>query len=813
MDLQEMRPRFYEGQFLAADDLAAIVAYLRSSAARHALGEHTWGIAMGLQLVEKPAPGTPNRVEVTLQPGFGWDGFARPVANSRPTRLAEELFADIPFNPVLDDVASGGTGRLVKVWLAYDEIASRNPAPGFETCATDDQHARIGETFRFEVGDQPVSRQRSRITIGTQTVDAERALDTFDTSAPPLFDTSVPHQQFPLEGKPPRWLLPIGYVRWIARDNATGYFAKRDLKPADKADGLIRSFRRYIGAVAEYIEAAAGAIVLHRRSDPPNMTGGLASLLASTLDPATLLDDLVWVEGNIRIVGHLKLCTRQPTATVAASGDLLWRDREGGDQGTPFYMARRGDVPGTAGNRDLWVVLGKSAESTNRLVVGAEQPGSPASVVPQLVVVSSGDVGVGRRDPETRLNVVGQKVRVQDIVGAAAKKIDLRTDGSGVGVESPTDALTVRATGPSATTKRVLINPDNSSGRVGVRVSAPAHDIDMKGSSIKLGVEDDGGGQLVVTHDGANNVHLQPRNTAGTSAAPELRITGPLGTKVPLVSSYASVTYINGQLAVGLPAPAHDVDVKATSIKLGLEANGGGQLVITSAANDDRVRLEGRDSTGASTASEVSVCGRNNGTLPRFTVRASATQLTGYLGVGTSAPLEPIHINGNRLRVEGPSFEQAIFGSEGNGAVMVGTINNNVFYADMRRLGVPFDTTDPNAWLTVYCRNFVSVSDENAKTNINTIEDALDRLSRLRGVSYDFKDEVGKGRPPSLGLIAQEVAGVVPEAVPQDGRRTGIAYTTFIPLLIEAVKDLKGQVDDLRRQLARLSPPDDGNDQ
>ena len=80
-------------------------------------------------------------------------------------------------------------------------------------------------------GQQPVSRQRSPVMIGTNSTNAQQALTTFDVAAAPLFDASVPHQTFPLEGKPPRWLIPIGYVRWIARDQALGYFAERDLDP------------------------------------------------------------------------------------------------------------------------------------------------------------------------------------------------------------------------------------------------------------------------------------------------------------------------------------------------------------------------------------------------------------------------------------------------------------------------------------------------------------------------------------------------------------------------------------------------------
>src|SRR6187399_461911 len=97
------RPRFFEGQYLSAEDLAAIVAYLRGADARHALAGHTHGIVVGLDLVERNAAGAANRREVVLQPGFAWDGFGRTIVVAQPTRLPETLLASIPYAPAVDE--------------------------------------------------------------------------------------------------------------------------------------------------------------------------------------------------------------------------------------------------------------------------------------------------------------------------------------------------------------------------------------------------------------------------------------------------------------------------------------------------------------------------------------------------------------------------------------------------------------------------------------------------------------------------------------------------------------------------------------
>ena len=65
---QTQRPKFFEEQYLGAADLTAVVDYGRIQQARHALGAHTWGIAIGLTLKETPQAG--GAVTVHLLPGY-----------------------------------------------------------------------------------------------------------------------------------------------------------------------------------------------------------------------------------------------------------------------------------------------------------------------------------------------------------------------------------------------------------------------------------------------------------------------------------------------------------------------------------------------------------------------------------------------------------------------------------------------------------------------------------------------------------------------------------------------------------------------
>ena len=88
--------------------------------------------------------------------------------------------------------------------------------------------------------------------------------------------------------------------------------------------------------------------------------------------------------------------------------------------------------------------------------------------------------------------------------------------------------------------------------------------------------------------------------------------------------------------------------------------------------------------------------------------------------------------------------------------------------------------------------NITAYSDERLKDNIEVIENALDRVSELRGVTYTRNDLEDK-ETRHVGVIAQEVQKVLPEAVTvgEDENKTlAVAYGNMVGLLIEAIKEL-----------------------
>ena len=97
-------------------------------------------------------------------------------------------------------------------------------------------------------------------------------------------------------------------------------------------------------------------------------------------------------------------------------------------------------------------------------------------------------------------------------------------------------------------------------------------------------------------------------------------------------------------------------------------------------------------------------------------------------------------------------------------------------------------------------------SDMRLKQGIEQIEGAVAKVCQLSGFTYEFNQEakhqlrLPKGR--HAGVSAQEVEKVLPEAVAQrpNDKFLTVKYEKLIPLLIEAIKELKTEIDDLKSQ-------------
>jgi hypothetical protein len=107
-----------------------------------------------------------------------------------------------------------------------------------------------------------------------------------------------------------------------------------------------------------------------------------------------------------------------------------------------------------------------------------------------------------------------------------------------------------------------------------------------------------------------------------------------------------------------------------------------------------------------------------------------------------------------------------------------------------------------------YGRAVTNSSDERIKKNIVKIDNALDKVINMNGVYYEFntENELGVNVPSGnkrIGLIAQQIESILPEAVftpKEDNEPKSIDYSGMVGLLVNAIQELKAEIDALKAQ-------------
>jgi hypothetical protein len=260
---QDQRPAFFQGQYLGPEDLNAAVDYARVQDALHSLGAHTWGLAMGLELVERAGPGG-SGIEVYVSPGYAWDGYGRPIVMLSPYPLSVDLFKSF----------TGADERLIDVWIRYREEAGIGEEP-----------ARIRETFAIEAGNYAEADQHSPIAVAFSAVEGDLPKDR-----------SLPFQIFPDSTDPSHWLVSLGSVRWQPPvDGAPGYFVARNEEDKKSSEAS----RQLAGVVAARIAAPGQELIVENRM----AAAGAAAVDAAVADAP---DFTMTVRGTLDVKGDLK---------------------------------------------------------------------------------------------------------------------------------------------------------------------------------------------------------------------------------------------------------------------------------------------------------------------------------------------------------------------------------------------------------------------------------------------------------------------------------------------------------------------------
>jgi hypothetical protein len=176
--------------------------------------------------------------------------------------------------------------------------------------------------------------------------------------------------------------------------------------------------------------------------------------------------------------------------------------------------------------------------------------------------------------------------------------------------------------------------------------------------------------------------------------------------------------------------------------------------------------------------------------LKQININAISNFNTSPIQVYSPINLCNVALTSNDIPIGGSSAVTTV-GNSSNASLVIGNVSTPfLFTQDL--VSTFYIGADSNATFTgsVSATNFITTSDSRKKTNIEKITDYETILSAVNGVRFQWK-ETGTD---DIGVIAQDVISVMPEAVydSEDGYK--VAYQKFVPVLIEAVKSLQKRV-------------------
>ena len=207
----------------------------------------------------------------------------------------------------------------------------------------------------------------------------------------------------------------------------------------------------------------------------------------------------------------------------------------------------------------------------------------------------------------------------------------------------------------------------------------------------------------------------------------------------------------------------------------------------------------------------------------------------GNIGIGTTFPEQMLHVNG-LARFDLPSGQINISTPGGNPGIIAFAQNGNrrdIVFDDMgMRLGVSTSSSSPLSGVFIRDNGFVGInlgntypnnileivqnsstdpiadawttySSKRWKTNIKAIENALELVQSLQGVTYDWKED-GKH---DIGLIAEEVGKVIPEIVAYEDNgidAKSVDYARIVAVLIEGMKEQQQQISRQQNSIIEL---------
>jgi hypothetical protein len=222
----------------------------------------------------------------------------------------------------------------------------------------------------------------------------------------------------------------------------------------------------------------------------------------------------------------------------------------------------------------------------------------------------------------------------------------------------------------------------------------------------------------------------------------------------------------NGNTGIGMSVPSTTLHIKPGNWDL---VNTDGDFLI----GDDNHKLK------ISTANSGGGAG-----IARINSMSSGTSQSVRIGTGGN---DILIVYGNNVGINVASPTQNL---DVNGNARIRSIGSGAYSGVVNRMADGTLTT--------------ATSDSRLKENVTTLQNSLNKVTNLRGISFTWKSNPEYGT--RIGFIAQEVEKVLPELVftnDVDGYK-GVNYAEVTAVLVEAIKELKTENDLLKKRLEQI---------
>lgn len=314
---------------------------------------------------------------------------------------------------------------------------------------------------------------------------------------------------------------------------------------------------------------------------------------------------------------------------------------------------------------------------------------------------------------------------------------------------------------------------------------------------------------------GNNTINIAPtqiNSTTGTGAAvlagsptmtgAPLSPTAAVDTSNTMIATTAYVVnqgYLKGTTAVGQYANIASPTFTGAPLAPTAATGTSNTMIATTAfVQDANTKLKSyADATFAkgTTFTQDRLVTFNGSTL----VSAANVTNTGVFGGSTVVPVITVDGTGRVTSVANTTI------TAGGGATLSAVDGSSSYYVGLSAASsgtwsdARVDTTNlyyNSSTQTLYATNYNTTSDLTLKDNVETIQSGLQTVKSMRGVSFTWK-ETGR---PSYGVIAQEIEALLPDLVHDTHDKKSVNYNALIGFLIEAVKELSAEIDQLKNK-------------